>query len=85
MADSSDWVLVEGRRIVRRLGARTQTLNVCTPANQVGTYEVTYRLPVTEDLPSGDLEALADLERCVSTWRHGTRPSRSRAASVSTP
>ena len=62
MAGKSDGLVVGGRRIVRKFGTKTQTLNVCTPANQVGAYEVTYRLPIAEELPSSDLEGLADLQ-----------------------
>ncbi len=58
---------VAGRRVKVVRGTRSQTVNVCTPANEVGTYEITYRLPIDVDVTTAELAGLADLH-ALDAW-----------------
>lgn len=61
MSVGTDGLYVGGRRIVHRVGPRSQTVSVCTDANQVGTYERRYRLPSSVELSLDDLSDCSDL------------------------
>lgn len=54
--------LVAGRRVKIVRGTASQTVNICTPANEIGTYETTYRLSLDVPVDGAELAALADLE-----------------------
>jgi hypothetical protein len=64
---SDSLTTVAGRRVKVVRGTRSQTINVCTPANQVGTYEVTYRLPFDVMVTTAELAGLADLH-ALDAW-----------------
>src|SRR3712207_3098527 len=53
--------VVAGRRVKVARGTKSQTINVCTPANKLGLYDTKYVLaPDVEILPA-ELAALKDL------------------------
>jgi len=52
---------VAGRRVFVTTGPKTQTINVCYPANRRGEYEVRYRLPAVARIAAEDLLELASL------------------------
>ncbi len=58
---------VAGRRVKVARGTSSQTINVCTQANEVGTYEVTYRLPIYVEVITAELAGLADLH-ALDAW-----------------
>lgn len=65
-----------GARLIKiSRGTLSQTVNICTEANQVGTYEVTYRLPRDVDITTTELASLADLQ-ALTRWlvSHGGQP-----------
>jgi len=58
---SGNRVTIDGRLVVIRRGSKSQTVNVCTPINEVGTYEEKYSLRPCPPVASADLAALPDL------------------------
>ena len=52
---------VAGRRVKVVRGTKSQTINVCTRANEIGNYEVTYRLPADVEVTTAEFAGLADL------------------------
>jgi hypothetical protein len=66
-ASSKSLVTVAGRLIKISRGAKSQTINVCTPANIEGTYEVTYRLARDVEVTTDALAELLDLDS-VEKW-----------------
>ena len=58
---------VAGRRVRIVRGRKSQTVNVCTPANAIGEYEVTYRLRPDVDVTAAELSELADLDT-LKAW-----------------
>lgn len=55
-------VLVGGRRVKIVRGRDTQTVNVCTEANEIKTYETTYRLGLDVSVDGAELATFPDLE-----------------------
>ena len=45
MAHKPELIRVAGRLVKVADGEKTQTINVCTPANSEGTYQEVYRIP----------------------------------------
>ena len=72
---SGTTLTIGGRRIKISRGTQSQTVNICTEANQVGTYEMTYRLPRDVDVTTAELASLADLQ-ALTRWlvSHGGQP-----------
>lgn len=62
---SSTTAWVNGRRVKISRGTKSQTVNICTTANEVGSYEMTYRLPPDVDVTTSELESLADVDALV--------------------
>lgn len=58
---------VDGRRVKIVRGVKSQTVNICTSANEIGRYEVTYRLAPDVDVTADELVELADLE-ALKAW-----------------
>lgn len=59
---SRERITVAGRDVIVVRGTRTQTVNICTPANTAGQYQARFRLPITADLRTADLANLTDLD-----------------------
>lgn len=90
---SRDLTTVAGRRVKIVRGSKSQTVNICSAANVVGDYDITYRLSADVALVADELAELADLE-ALTSWllardgepevpgRPGTRVIPSVAASV---
>ena len=58
---------VAGRRVVHARGSSTQTINICTPQNERGTYEEIHRLPIGVPVTLTEIAEMADLE-ALRTW-----------------
>ncbi len=58
---------VAGRRVKVVRGTKSQTINVCTSANEIGVYDVTYRLRPDIEVTTADLAGLADLP-ALDAW-----------------
>lgn len=90
---SRDITTVAGRRVKIVRGSKSQTVNICSPANVVGDYDITYRLSPDVDIVADELAELADLD-ALTAWllardgeaelptRPGSRAIPSIAASV---
>ncbi len=59
---AKEQVLIDGRLVVIRHGTKSQTVNVCTEANSVGSYQERYRLPAFPRVVATDLQDLARLD-----------------------
>jgi hypothetical protein len=59
--------VVAGRVVVLRRGSRSQTVSICTSANQVHVYERRYRFPVTTRVSCETLADLPDLD-ALHAW-----------------
>ncbi|MEX5635731.1 hypothetical protein [Parafrankia sp. FMc2] len=66
---------VAGRRVFVSTGEKTQTVNVCTPANRRGEYEVRYHLPAAARIAAEDLPQLASLTQ-LEDWLLSVRSAR---------
>ncbi|HEU6439536.1 MAG TPA: hypothetical protein VFC12_03765 [Terriglobales bacterium] len=53
---------IAGRLVRVVAGTNTQTVNICTAANQIGAYEAIYRFPITSAIDDTELVSLLDLE-----------------------
>lgn len=71
---------VAGRRVFVSTGAKTQTINVCTPANKRGEYEVRYRLPAVARIAAEDLPELASLA-ALGDWLLSVRSAQAESPS----
>lgn len=59
---------VAGRTVTDRTGRKSQTVNICTPRQVVGDYEVIYRLPIQSLIEEpGDIPEVATLTE-FETW-----------------
>ncbi len=58
---------VAGRRVKIARGTKSQTVNICTLANEVGIYELRYRLDSAVDVTTAELAELADLD-ALEAW-----------------
>jgi hypothetical protein len=64
---SSDVTTVAGRRVKIVRGPKSQTVNICTAENEIGRYEITYRLSPHVDVAAAELAEVADLE-ALKAW-----------------
>ncbi len=80
--DRKSVVLRDGRRVVHVVGSNTQTVNICTNEGRAGDYEVTYRLPVVEEIQPADIADLDDVA-ALEEWLldHGAVPEHRQGAS----
>ena len=67
--------MVGQRRVVHTVGSKTQTVRICTDANQEGVYEDGFSLAASEDISLDDLAAQPDLA-ALRAWlvEHGGQP-----------
>jgi hypothetical protein len=67
---------VAGRTVIVRTGRKSQTVNICTPRQVVGDYEVIYRLPIQSAVEDpGEIPEVATVAE-FETWlteRNGER------------
>ncbi|TCJ34609.1 hypothetical protein [Parafrankia sp. BMG5.11] len=71
---------VAGRRVFVITGPKTQTINVCYPANRRGEYEVRYRLPAVARIAAEDLPELASLA-ALEDWLLSARSAQAESPS----
>jgi hypothetical protein len=64
---SNTLTTVAGRRVKVVRGKKSQTINVCTPLNRIGAYDITYRLAPDVEVTTAELAGLADLP-AVDAW-----------------
>ncbi len=78
--DRKSVVLRDGRRVVHVVGSNTQTVNIYTNEGRAGDYEVTYRLPVVEEIQPADIADLDDVA-ALEEWLldHGAVPEHRKA------
>ena len=64
---SSTVTTIAGRPVKITRGRKSQTVSVCTSANQLGSYQVVYRLRVDVAVTTAELGELADLD-ALDAW-----------------
>ena len=64
-----EWVEVGGRRIRLHDDERTQSVNICTPANEAGQYEQVFYFTGEWRVQPDDLSGCADLAAAVALLR----------------
>ena len=65
----SEWVEISGRRVRLYDDERTQSVNICTPANEAGQYEQVFYFAGEWRVRPEDLSGCADLAAAVTLLR----------------
>ena len=60
---------IAGRLVRVVAGTNTQTVNICTAANQIGAYEAIYRFPITSAIDDTELVPCLTSKSCANGWR----------------